>query len=125
MYSVVVFVDEVNVDMVPTKLIFAKEKKSYCYWPSKRRESKLRRAAVREQADPLQGWETCEVRVIHQACNYEACRKNHRGSRGMRAHEELSPQNAHMKNCHPMRSHLKNCHPSMPNINSGIKIRSY
>ncbi|XP_076052549.1 uncharacterized protein LOC143031997 isoform X5 [Oratosquilla oratoria] len=25
-----------------------------------------------------------EVRVIHQAGNYEACRKNHRGSRGMR-----------------------------------------
>ncbi|XP_076052200.1 uncharacterized protein LOC143031796 isoform X3 [Oratosquilla oratoria] len=84
MYSVVVFVDEVNVDMVPTKLIFAKEKKSCCYWPSKHRESKLRRAAVREQADPLQGWETYEVRVIHQACNYEACRKNHGGSRGMR-----------------------------------------
>ncbi|XP_076038608.1 uncharacterized protein LOC143023848 [Oratosquilla oratoria] len=88
MYSVVVFVDEVNVDMVPTKLIFAKEKKSYCYWPSKHRESKLRRAAVREQADPLQGWETYEVRVIHQACNYEACRKNHGGSRGMRDHIE-------------------------------------
>ncbi|XP_076052547.1 large ribosomal subunit protein mL43-like isoform X3 [Oratosquilla oratoria] len=29
-----------------------------------------------------------EVRVIHQAGNYEACRKNHRGSRGMRDYSE-------------------------------------
>ncbi|XP_076057525.1 uncharacterized protein LOC143035015 isoform X2 [Oratosquilla oratoria] len=61
--------------MVPTKLIFAKEKKSYCFWPSKLTESKLPRAAVQEQADLIQGWETYEVRVIHQAGIYEACRK--------------------------------------------------